>query len=388
MGQKPHDGELRPESLTAQGLHRADPATGEITPAVHISSTYARDEANTLYPAGFSYARDHNPLYRQLEALLSRLEGGQEALVFSSGMAAATALLQGLRPGESVLFPKVMYWALRNWMVDFAETWGVGLGFYDPGDTESLAAAAVEIGPALIWVESPANPTWEVTDIAAAAEIARRHGAVLAVDSTVPTPVLTRPIEHGADFVFHSATKYLNGHSDVVAGALIARDADHPMWARAKTQRGHGGAILGPFEAWLLLRGLRTLYLRVHRACESAMAIARHFEGHPKVAAVLYPGLESHPGHAVAVRQMQGGFGGMLSLRVAGGRQAAIDVACALQVFVRATSLGGVESLVEHRASIEGPDSPIPDDLLRLSVGIEAVEDLIADLEQALSAAL
>ncbi|MDX1711111.1 MAG: PLP-dependent aspartate aminotransferase family protein, partial [Rhodovibrionaceae bacterium] len=342
MGGKAGKPDLKPESLSAQGLHWLDPATGEITPPVHISATYARDEANQLHQAGFSYARDHNPLYRQLEALLTRLEGGEEALVFSSGMAAATALLQGLRPGERALFPKIMYWALRNWMVEFSGSWGLGLDFYEPGDTASLEAAAAQSSPALIWVETPANPTWEVTDLAAAAQVARTHGAILAVDSTVPTPVLTRPIEHGADFVFHSATKYLNGHSDIVAGALVARRADHPFWVRAKAQRAYGGGILGPFEAWLLLRGMRTLYLRVRTASQTALALARHFEGHPAVASVLYPGLESHPGHAVARKQMQGGFGGMLSLRIAGGRQAALDVACALQVFTRATSLGGV----------------------------------------------
>jgi cystathionine gamma-synthase len=236
----------------------------------------------------------------------------------------------------------------------------------------------------LIWIESPANPTWAITDIAAAAEIAHRAGARLAIDSTVATPMLTRPIELGADIVMHSATKYLNGHSDVVAGALVAARHDE-FWERIAAIRTSNGAILGSFEAWLLLRGMRTLHLRLERCCGTAQAIAEHFVGHRRIAAVLYPGLPDCPGHAVAARQMHGGFGGMLSIRVAGGESAAIAAAARVTVWKRATSLGGVESLIEHRASIEGPGSPAPPDLLRLSVGIEDAADLIGDLEQALA---
>lgn len=236
----------------------------------------------------------------------------------------------------------------------------------------------------LIWIETPANPTWEILEIAAAAAHAKEIGARLAVDSTVPTPVLTRPIEHGADLVFHSATKYLNGHGDLIAGALVTA-AEDSFWKRVRGNRARGGAVLGAFEAWLLQRGMRTLYLRVARASASALAIARHFHGHPKLVAVLYPGLESHPGHGIAARQMRGGFGGMLSLRVAGGASAALEVAGRVRVFVRATSLGGVESLIEHRASVEGAASPVPADLLRLSIGIEDPADLVEDLEQALN---
>jgi cystathionine gamma-synthase len=236
----------------------------------------------------------------------------------------------------------------------------------------------------LVWIESPANPTWAITDIVAAAEIAHGAGARLAVDSTVATPVLTRPIALGADIVMHSATKYLNGHSDVVAGALVAARHDE-FWERIAAIRASHGAILGSFEAWLLLRGMRTLSLRVERACASAQRIAEHFADHSHVAAVLYPGLPAHPGHEIAARQMHGGFGGMLSVRVAAGEAAAIAAAARVRVFKRATSLGGVESLIEHRASIEGPGSPAPPDLLRLSVGIEDAQDLIDDLEQALN---
>jgi cystathionine gamma-synthase len=244
---------------------------------------------------------------------------------------------------------------------------------------------AVRPGPTkLVWIETPANPTWAVSDIAAVAEIAHAAGARVAVDSTAATPVLSQPLALGADIVMHSATKYLNGHSDVLAGALVTRAADE-AWMRIAGVRAEGGAVLGPFEAWLLLRGMRTLFVRVRQCCRNAMAIAAHFENHPKLAAVLYPGLPSDPGHAIARKQMNGGFGGMLSIRVRGGAPAALAVAARLKLWTRATSLGGVESLVEHRASIEGPDSPAPADMLRLSTGIEEVADLITDLEQALA---
>jgi cystathionine gamma-synthase len=273
-----------------------------------------------------------------------------------------------------------MYWALRRWLIEFTANWQIALDFY-AGEDELAAQLA---RPAdVVWVETPANPTWEITDIARAATLAHAAGARLVVDSTVPTPVFTQPLTLGADLVMHSATKYLNGHSDVVAGALVTRATDD-FWARIRSARAAGGAVLGPFEAWLLHRGMRTLYPRVRLAAESAAAIARHFERHPAVAAVRYPGLASHPGHAVAARQMQGGFGAMLSLRIAGGEAAAQAVAARVRLFKRATSLGSVESLIEHRASVEGPGTRCPADLLRISVGIENVADLIADLEQAL----
>jgi len=280
----------------------------------------------------------------------------------------------------------VMYWGLRNWLKSSAAERGVVVDFVDAGATDALAAAVQPGRTKLVWIESPANPTWAITDIAAAAAIAHGAGARLAIDSTVATPVLTQPIKLGADIVMHSATKYLNGHSDVVAGALVAARHDE-LWERIAAIRTGNGAILGSFEAWLLLRGMRTLHLRVERCCRTAQAIAEHFVGHHRIVASLYPGLPNHPGHAVAARQMFGGFGGMLSIRVAGGESAAIAAAARVTVWKRATSLGGVESLVEHRASIEGPGSPAPPDLLRLSVGIEDAGDLIGDLEQALAGA-
>lgn len=377
------DDDLAPETLAAQGLHYIDAGSGAIVPPIQPSTTFARDADYRLTSASYSYGRDENPSYAAAEEMLARLEGGAEALLFSSGMAAAMAVVQTLSPGDRIVAPRVMYWGLRNWLVAFCRQWGVELALYDSSVEGALGRSVAEGTTKLVWIETPCNPTWDVVDIAQAAGIAHAAGARLAVDSTVPTPVLTQPIRLGADIVMHSASKYLNGHSDVVAGALVtARDDE--WWERIRAVRANGGAILGPFAAWLLQRGMRTLFLRVRQASESALKIAMHFDAHPRVERVLYPGLRGHSGHEIASRQMAGGYGGMLSICVEGGEQAALAAAKRCRVFVRATSLGGVESLIEHRWSIEGPDSPIPRNLLRLSVGIESVDDLIADLEQAL----
>jgi cystathionine gamma-synthase len=332
------------------------------------------------------YARADNPAFDQAEQVLCALEGGVQALVFSSGMAAATAVFLALAPGDHVVVPKVMYWSLRNWLTGFASGWGLEVELVDATDPAALRAAIRPGKTRLVWIETPANPLWTVTDIAAAAEAAHAAGALLAVDSTVATPILTRPLALGADLVMHAATKYLNGHSDVIAGALVTR-ADDAHWQRVRQVRAQVGATLGSFEAFLLVRGMRTLHLRVRAACRSAERIAARFARHPQVAAVLYPGLPDAAGHAVAQAQMNGGFGAMLSIRVHGGEAAAIAVAARVALWKRATSLGGTESLIEHRASVEGAGSPVPTDLLRLSVGLEHVDDLIADLEQALAAA-
>jgi cystathionine gamma-synthase len=278
--------------------------------------------------------------------------------------------------------PNVMYWSLRNWLTGFGRQWGLRVDTIDMASIDAVAAA-MRPNTKLVWIETPANPLWTITDIAAVCAIAHARGAIVAVDSTVATPVLTQPLGLGADLVMHSATKYLNGHSDVIAGALVTRE-DSPLWQRIRTLRAQLGSIIGPFEAWLLARGMRTLFPRVEFACRNAQRIAEHFAGHAKVAEVLYPGLPSFAGHDLAKRQMRGGFGGMLSIRVRAGESAAIATAANVQVWKRATSLGGVESLVEHRASVEGVGTPVPADLLRLSVGIEDAGDLIADLEQAL----
>ncbi len=371
---------VMPETAAAQALGWIDPATQAIAPPIHASSTFLRDAANA---PGRSYARDQNPAFEQVEAVLCTLEKGKHAAVFASGMAAATAAFMALKPGNHVVAPKLMYWALRNWLANYATQWGLQVEFIDMSNLDELKRAVRPGKTRLVWVETPANPLWSITDIAAAADIAHAGGAMLAVDSTVATPVLTRPLALGADLVMHSATKYLNGHSDLIAGALVARD-DSDYWQRVRGVRANVGAILGSFESWLLLRGLRTLYLRVHAACRSAEMLAEFLKEHELVDEVLYPGLPEFHGHAVAANQMQGGFGGMLSIRVKGGEAAAIATAAHVQVWKRATSLGGVESLIEHRASVEGPESPIPKDLLRLSVGIENVDDLIDDLDEAL----
>ena len=373
---------VHPSTAAAQALGFTDPATGAFVPPIQPATTYERDADNRLI-SGRLYSRADNPNYDQPEALITHLEGGAATAVFSSGMSAATAVFTALRPGDHVLVPNVIYWALRGWLRGWATTWGLQVEFVDMADTARVAAAFRPGKTRLIWLETPANPTLEVSDIEAIAAIARGSGAVLAVDSTFATPVHTRPIALGADLVMHSATKYLNGHSDVIAGSVTTRRTDE-LWTAIKTVRSQSGTVLGPFEAWLLLRGMRTLYVRVAAQSRSAQRIAEHFSGHPGIEAVLYPGLPGFPGHAVAARQMQGGFGGMLSLRVKGGAAGALRFVGVLRLWKRATSLGGVESLVEHRASVEGPQSATPPDLLRMSVGLEDCADLIADIEQAL----
>ena len=371
-----------PDTIAAQALGWVDERTRAITPPVHVSTTYLRDPDNQ-YRSGRIYARADNPAFDQAEAVINALEGGHQTLLFASGMAAATAVFQALAPGDHVLVPKVMYWALRNWLLNDAAEWGLETTFVDATSTADLAAAIIPGKTKLIWLETPANPLWSVSDIAEAARIAHAAGARLAVDSTCATPILTRPLEHGADIVMHAATKYLNGHSDVLAGAL-ATNAEDEFWLRIKRVRAVQGMILGPLEGFLLIRGMRTLSLRVEAACKSAMELATRFSNHPAISEVLYPGLVSHPGHAIAARQMQGGFGGMLSIRLRAGEGAAIATAANVRLWKRATSLGGVESLIEHRASIEGAGSPCPTDLLRLSTGIEDVEDLYRDLDDAM----
>jgi cystathionine gamma-synthase len=371
-----------PATRAAQAQGAADPATGALIPPLHATSTYLRD-ADNQYRRGLSYGRADNPTVARVEALLNELEGGAGCLLFGSGMAAATAVFQALQPGDHVLAPRIMYWGLRHWLLTFAKPWGLAVDLVEMSEPGALEAAIRPGATKLVWIETPANPTWAITDIAAAAGIAHRAGARLAVDGTAATPVLSQPLALGADLVMHSATKYLNGHSDLVAGALVSARNDG-FWQRLVGIRHDAGAILGPFEAWLLLRGMRTLYLRVERACASAQFLAERLCDHPAVASVLYPGLPEHPGYRVAARQMQGGFGGMLSIRVKGGEAAAIATAAQVEVWQRATSLGGIESLIEHRASIEGPGTPVPPDLLRLSVGIEHPDDLLADLQQAL----
>jgi cystathionine gamma-synthase len=374
------------ETLAAQALGEADPVSGGLAPVISPATNYER-QPDGSYLQDRVYTRADNPTSELAERVLAALEGaGCACAVFASGMAAATAVFQSLLPGDHVLVSRVLYWGVRKWLAEFALTWGLDVEFTDTTDLGAVATAIRPGQTRLLWVETPANPMWEVTDLAAICALAHAAGVRVVVDNTVATPVLTRPFEHGADLVVHSATKYLNGHSDVLAGAVLTARRD-PFWERIRSWRRNAGAVLGPFEAWLLQRGMRTLFLRVHRASDSALAIATHLSGHPAVTEVLYPGLPSHPGHQIAARQMSGGFGGMLSIRLAGGAEHAIAVLQEVRVFKRATSLGGVESLIEHRAAVEGPSSPVPADLLRLSIGIESVGDLTADLDAALRTA-
>ena len=372
----------RPATLAAQALGKIDEATRAVTPPIHLSTTFLRDPDN-LYRSGNVYGRPDNATVREAEAVIGALEGAAETLVFGSGMSAAVALFLSLGAGAHVVAPTIMYWALRNWLAKDAAGFGLKVDFVDTEDFAALERAVRPGETKLVWLETPSNPLWGISDIAESAALAHTAGALLAVDSTCATPIFTQPLALGADVVMHSATKYLNGHSDAIAGALCFARAEGGF-DRARDIRKAHGLILHPFEAFLLIRGLRTLDLRVRACALNAIRLAHRFSTHRAVRSVLYPGLPAHPGHKTALKQMQGGFGGMLSIRVRGGAYAAIATAARTRLWKRATSLGGVESLIEHRASIEGEGSPCPPDLLRLSAGIEDVEDLWRDLDEAL----
>ena len=373
----------RPETIAAQALDAVDATTGAIVPPLHTATTYARDDDYQLVGKHL-YSRYGNETIDHAERIIATLEGGHAAMVYASGLAGIAGLLETLKPGARVVAPDIFYWGSRDLLNHMHRTGRIAIQYVDMGNADAVRDALK--GAELLWLETPVNPTWDVVDIRAMADLAHEAGAILAVDSTSASPVITRPLEHGADMVFHSVTKYLNGHSDVLGGALVTKH-DDDRWKAAKHVRAITGGILAPFESWLLIRGMRTVYVRVKQGSDSALTIARHLEHHARVEKVLYPGLQSHPGHEVARRQMDGGFGGMLSVCVKGGMAETGRFVRALKLFLPATSLGGVESLVEHRKVIEGPDSPIPDNLVRVSVGIEGVEDLIGDLEQALEKA-
>lgn len=357
-----------------------DAETGGLAPPIHLSTTFARDEG--MVPiAGYTYQREGSPTPALFERGMASIEGGEVALAFASGMAAAAGILQGLVRGAHLLIPDDAYYGIRNAGSDFLEAWGVRWDAVDMTDPENLRRA-IRDDTRVVWLESPSNPTLRVTDLGACAAIAHEAGAYVVVDGTFATPALQRPLELGADAVLHSTTKYLGGHSDVMGGVLIFKRRDERA-ARAEHARHVLGGVMHPLAAWLALRGLRTLPLRMERHSANAMAVARALEAHPAVSRVNYPGLPSHPGHEAASRQMRG-FGGMLSFHVRAGREAAIDAVRRARLFVRATSLGGVESLIEHRQTSEGAGSRAAPDLIRLSVGIEHPDDLVADLVQAL----
>ncbi len=372
-----------PETLAVQALGLEDPVSGALVPPVHMSTTFARRDDYSL-PDGRSYIRDHGATQEQVEQVIRTLEGGYDAISFSSGLAACTAPFHALDTGDHVLVSDTIYHGVLSWLAEFAGARGIEYDLFPAGDLERFAGMIRPGVTRLVWLETPANPIWTVTDIAAVSDIAHAQGIRVAVDSTCATPVLTRPIEFGADFVCHSATKYLNGHSDVLAGMLVAA-ADSAHWQRIRRHRLLAGSMLGSMEAWLLLRGLRTLYLRVRQQSTNALALAGWLAEHPRVERVFYPGLPLDPGHETACSQMSGGFGGMLSILVPGGRSEAVAVTCKASVFKRATSLGGVESVLEHRKTSEADVTSTPENLIRISAGIEHIDDLIGDFERMLA---
>ncbi len=358
-----------------------DEATGAVAPPIHLSTTFERNASDGQPLHGYSYIRDHNPNQTRLEEALTAIDSAEAALVFGSGMAAASAIFQALATGGHVLLPEDGYYAVRTLASDFFPRWGLTSDFVTMDNLDAVRSA-VRGNTSALWCESPSNPLLKIVDIAALASIAHDAGAILIVDGTFATPALQRPIEFGADVTMHSTTKYLGGHSDVQGGSLAFRRRDD-LVARAEHVREIIGGVASPFNSWLVLRGIRTLAPRMRVHCENARAVAQFLGGHPRVEVVHYPGLASHPGYAIAQRQMSD-FGGMMSVQIAGGREVALTVVAKTKVFTRATSLGGTESLIEHRASSEGPGSRTPQNLLRISIGLEHKQDLIADLAQAL----
>lgn len=357
-----------------------DPVTGDVAPPIHLATTFTRDEHLAL-TGEFQYVREGSPTHAQLERALARMEGGAAALVFASGMAAGVAILQGLEPGDRVILPDDAYYGFRVAARDFLTKWGIHVDVVDQSDLARLARE-LERPTRLLWLETPSNPLLKVVDLAGAIALAKRAGAITVVDNTFATPALQRPLDLGADVTLQASTKYLGGHSDVMGGALVfaRRDA---LLERVEHVRHILGAVASPFASWLVLRGLRTLALRMERHSANAMAVARALASHRNVAAVHYPGLPDHPGHDVAARQMSG-FGGVLSFRARGGREAAVKIVGRAKLFIRATSLGGAESFIEHRVTSEGANASAPPELVRLSIGLEHPDDLVADLEQAL----
>jgi len=374
---------LRFETLAVHAGHGVDPATGAVTPPIHLSTTFER-AADGSYPHGWIYSRNHNPNRDGLEAALAALEGGAACAALASGLAAVTAVIQGLAPGDHVVAPSDIYHGTANVLKHVFAKWRVDATFVDMTSLDTVAAA-MQPQTKLVWIETPSNPLLRCVDIEATAALARRAGARAVCDNTFASPALQSPLALGCDLAVHATTKYLGGRSDVMGGAVVAR-VDDAAFAEVRAAQLYGGAVPSPFDCWLVMRSLPTLPARMQAHCANARRVAEFLQSHAQVAAVHYPGLETSPFHSLARRQMRD-FGGMLSFEVKGGKDAAMAVAAAVEIFTRATSLGGVESLIEHRASIEGPESRTPQGLLRASIGLEHPDDLIDDLAQALARA-
>ncbi len=367
------------ETLAIHSSHHPDPATGSVAPAIYLSTTFARRPDGELI-SNFSYSRSGNPNRTALEAAVAELEGGSAGFAYASGVGAIFSVLQTLKPGDHVIAPADVYHGTRDLLKEKAG-WGLSVDFVDMDDIEKVAAA-IRTDTRLLLVETPSNPMLRITDIRSVVRLARAAGARVAVDNTWPTPLFQRPLKLGADYVVHSSTKYFGGHSDVLGGVVVAASEDETT-QKMREQQWTFGAVPSPFDCWLVRRGLMTMPVRLRAQAESAGKIARYLQSHPKVSQVHYPGLPDHPNYAVAAGQMEG-FGAMLSFQLDGGEFAAVRTAAGLRLFTQATSLGAVESLVEHRYRVEGETSRTPKDLLRVSVGLEHVDDLLADLEGAL----
>ena len=374
-------------TLCVHSAHSPDKSTGALAQPIYLATTFERD-ADGEYSRGYRYSREGTPNRSALESCVAALEGGVGAIAFASGLAANMGVLDFLGAGERLVAPHEAYYGSLQQFFDHAERRNAKVTLADFADTNAVREAVFDRAAGssrtrMLWVETPANPLLSVTDLKAVIAIAREAGALVVCDNTFATPVCQRPFDFGADIVVHSGTKYLGGHSDVLSGVVIVRQDKALLERLLERQRTTGGA-LGPFDAWLLRRSIATLALRVRAQCAGAQRVAEFLAGHAAVERVFYPGLPQHPGHAVAAAQMPGGFGAVLSVCVTGGKEAALRVASRTRLFIRATSLGAVESLIEHRASIEGPRSRTPQNLLRLSIGIEEPDDLIEDLAQAL----
>src|SRR5467141_2433875 len=370
---------MKIETLAVHAGHTIDPATGAVSSPIHLSTTFERDPEGT-YSRGFMYTRNNNPNRQALEQGISALEGGEAAAAFASGTGASMSIFQALAPGDHVLAHVDAYYGTSRLLREMFLRWGLDVSFVDMSDPRGVEKA-LRPKTKLAWMETPSNPLLKIVDLAAVAQIAHGGGAICVCDNTW-APTLQCPFGLGADLILHSTTKYFGGHCDVLGGIVVAKKDDE-FFQRIRSIQYEGGAVPSPFDCWLILRGMRTLPWRMRAHSANAMKVAEFLARHPKVARVHYPGLQSHPGHKIASGQMSA-FGGMLSLEVKDGYDAAMSVAAKTKIFIRATSLGGVESLIEHRASIEGPGTTSPEGLLRVSIGLENADDLIEDLDQAL----